>query len=181
MSNPNLKGNTLGLRHGHSRNRRPSPEYHSWTSMISRCCCNTPANKANWDRYGGRGIKVCERWKTFANFLADMGPKPTPKHSIERKDNNGNYEKSNCKWATDREQGRNTRTNRVLEYRGEKKCLTEWAEVFKIDRWTLAQRLRMGWALERALTQPVTIRKNHRPFPTPTPAQVPASKPTTPQ
>lgn len=90
-------------RHGHSPSgKRPSPEYRTWCAMRTRCA---NPNNDRWHQYGGRGIRVCERWELFENFLADMGPKPTPKHSIDRWPNNdGNYEPGNCRWATNAQQ-----------------------------------------------------------------------------
>lgn len=96
------------LKHGDTNhNGAISREYVCWRSMRSRC---SNRNNKSWDRYGGRGIKVCERWeKSFENFLADMGRKPSPEHSIERMENSSNYEPGNCKWATRSEQMKNRR------------------------------------------------------------------------
>jgi len=81
-----------------------TPEYRAWASMVQRC---TNPNNARYDRYGGRGISICVRWNKFENFLADMGPRPTKGHSVDRKDNEGNYEPGNCRWATRSEQQNN--------------------------------------------------------------------------
>jgi hypothetical protein len=95
------------FRHGHSSRISCTPEYRSWAALRARC----KYLKVNsYDRYGGRGITVCKPWEKFENFLADMGPKPSPKHSIDRfPDNDGNYEPDNCRWATGGEQRRNQR------------------------------------------------------------------------
>jgi hypothetical protein len=92
--------------HGHTRGRKRTAEYKSWEAMRSRC--NSPGSH-NYGQYGGRGIKVVTRWDSFANFFADMGPKPTPSHSIDRLNNDGNYEPGNCRWATRSEQNKNRR------------------------------------------------------------------------
>jgi len=94
------------LRHGHARKGRASAEYRIWTGLHTRCF-NPKAQ--NYRHYGGRGITICARWESFENFLADMGPRPTPLHSIERKNNDGNYEPDNCAWATQSEQCKNRR------------------------------------------------------------------------
>ena len=105
--------------HGHARRRDKSPEYRSWGAMLTRC---RNQNLPHWGDYGGRGIKVCDRWlhgegglSGFECFLLDMGKKPSPKHSIDRwPDKNGNYKPGNCRWATPKEQARNTRRNTKL-------------------------------------------------------------------
>lgn len=96
--------------HGHARDLQESSEYRSWVEMRRRC---TNPNSIGFKYYGGRGISVCSRWDEYANFLADMGPKPSPKHSIDRYPNkDGNYEPGNCRWATPTEQARNRKLRR---------------------------------------------------------------------
>ncbi len=98
---------TYAKKHGHTSGGKISSEYNSWKNMISRC---TYPRDCHFHRYGAVGIKVCERWlESFENFLEDMGSKPTQKHTIDRKDGGGNYEKSNCRWATAKEQNANRR------------------------------------------------------------------------
>lgn len=103
----NRKG--LWIRHGHSRVGRKSSEHATWGAMIQRC---TNPKHPKWKDYGGRGIKVCKRWRKFENFLADMGLRPSPELSLDRKNNNKGYYKSNCRWATAKEQQANTRAGR---------------------------------------------------------------------
>lgn len=130
-----VSGNTKSCGCGESESRgrvqkthgeSEGSEYNIWHHMKYRCL---NPNSKNYKDYGGRGIKVCDRWiNSFENFLADMGKMPTPKHSIDRfPDNNGNYEPTNCRWATQTEQCRNRRTSHWVEYHGEKKVLQEWA------------------------------------------------------
>lgn len=131
-----------------------SPEYASWSGARDRC-----ANLNDPD-YGGRGIRVCERWSKFENFFADMGPRPSPEHSLDRyPDTDGNYEPTNCRWATREEQQRNKRDNRLLTYRGITATVTEWAERTGINRMRLFNRLHNGWSVERTLTEPVRERR----------------------
>lgn len=128
-----------------------TPEYKSWGQMLNRC--RNP-NAHNFKHYGGRGVTVCERWKQFANFLADMGPRPHG-HSIDRRDNNGNYEPGNCFWATKEEQARNKRTSRSIECRGRRMRLQEAAEIVGISRQRLMSRLDSGWTDYQAAETPV--------------------------
>jgi hypothetical protein len=143
--------------HGETRNHATSPEWNSWSAMRARC--ENQSDPA-WKDYGGRGVRVCERWQTFEVFLADMGRRPTSSHSIDRfPDKNGNYEPSNCRWATKKEQARNTRQNRILEYNGEALCMAEWAERLGVRPQRIHARLKRGWSVARALTEPVTIQR----------------------
>jgi hypothetical protein len=135
--------------HGQSK----TPTYRIWCGMRRRCeDINEPAYK----RYGARGIKVCERWQNYEAFLADMGPRPTRAHSIDRFPNGrGNYEPGNCRWATATEQSRNRYTNRMLTLGSETMCARDWAERLGINPFTLNTRLQLGWSTEAALTTPV--------------------------
>ena len=117
-----------------------TPEYVSWNAMKGRCLNkNDPAFK----NYGGRGIKVCARWKkSFENFFADMGPRPSLDYGIDRINNNGNYEPSNCRWATAKEQSSNKRTTVLLTHNGLTLTMAEWARRLGITRTGLWQRLK---------------------------------------
>lgn len=102
-------------------------EYCIWSGMRSRCFCKT---HKKFHFYGGRGVTVCERWNKFENFLKDMGPRPSKLHSLDRfPDKNGNYEPGNCRWATQKEQCRNTRRNRMVTIGSSTRCVSEWAEI----------------------------------------------------
>jgi hypothetical protein len=118
--------------------------------------CTNPAN-ACFERYGGRGITVCDRWRdSFDDFFADMGMFPSRDHSIERIDNLGAYEPSNCRWATRTEQGANKRNNVRLTLNGRTQLISEWARELGIQRLTIRRRINdLGWTPERALTTPV--------------------------
>jgi hypothetical protein len=105
--------------------------------------------------YGGRGIRVCDRWQSFANFLADMGECPSATHTIDRKNGNGHYEPGNCRWATSKEQHRNKSNNRRITAFGRTLTLVEWAEEKGMDSRTLQMRFQRGWSAERALSRPL--------------------------
>lgn len=129
-----------------------TPEYAIWYSMIRRC--ETPSD-TNYPRYGACGIRACDRWRhSFENFLADMGPRPSPEHSIDRIESAGNYEPGNCRWTTRIEQNRNRRSNRMVTWNGRTQTLAAWAEEVGIYGDLLSYRLNAGWSVERALTTP---------------------------
>lgn len=138
--------------HGQARTGKVTTEYFSWSSMMARCYRKS---LARYKYYGGRGITVCERWHTFANFFADMGKKP-PGTSLDRIDNGGNYEPSNCKWSTPREQSGNQRTNVRKTYGGETMILADWARRYKMSQATLSRRIhKRGMSFEDAILTPV--------------------------
>jgi hypothetical protein len=131
--------------------------YCAWTDM-NRRCYNRASN--NFHNYGGRGISVCERWRnSFEAFRDDMGPRPAGM-SIERIDNDGNYEPGNCRWATRSEQNRNTRQNRLVTFNNETRCVSGWAEILKISRWAVYYRHKHGIPLDNPFI-PKFHRKNH--------------------
>lgn len=134
--------------HGHCKGSKVSPTYYTWRAMISRC--TLPSN-INYEKYGGRGITFDPSWSKFEAFLADMGKRP-PGKSLDRFPNrNGNYEKSNCRWATRIEQQRNRDDNRLLTYRGKTLPLIAWAEKTKLSPETISERIRRGWSVDKAL------------------------------
>lgn len=115
-------------------------EYETWKSMRSRC---NNLNDKDYKYYGGKGVKVCDRWLSFANFMSDMGARPSPKHQIDRFPNNdGNYELSNCRWATLEQQSRNRSDNRILEHDGRRMILSDWSRLFNINPSTLISHLK---------------------------------------
>lgn len=142
-------------KHGHSSRAATSPEYRSWASMLSRC--TNPRNR-RYARYGGRGIAVCDRWQDFQNFLADVGARPGPGYSIERVNNDGNYEPGNCRWATTAEQNRNNSNTHFVAFNGKTQCVTDWAIETGLHRNTIFQRLKLGWSVEQTLTAPLHTR-----------------------
>jgi hypothetical protein len=128
------------------------PEHAAWKNMLRRCYDKDNAGYLN---YGGRGITVCDQWcESFDSFINDMGRRPSSKHSLDRKDNNGSYSPDNCRWATSHEQLLNTRRNYIIEFNGVKLTFTEWLERTGLSHQTLKHRLYRGWSVERALTTP---------------------------
>lgn len=153
----------MGLKHGLScfPDGRHTPDWRSWYDMVRRTIDPTCPN---WKHYGARGIKVCERWHKdnpngFLNFLSDMGCKPTWEHRIDRIDNDGDYTPVNCRWATQKEQLRNTSRNRLITVNGVTKCVAEWSELLtggsNKHREVITGRLERGWSPERAISEPI--------------------------
>ena len=133
------------ITHGATRSKL----YNVWASVINRC---TNPNFNDYRNYGGRGIQMCERWRTsFANFAADMGGCPKGM-SIDRIDNNGHYEPGNCRWATRKEQARNMRKNRLLTLNGVTRCVAEWVEITGLPHKVITYRHKKGWSDEKTLT-----------------------------
>lgn len=141
----------IRVTHGHARKGKVSITHLVWQKVVSRC---TNPNNPNFARYGARGIKVCDRWHIFEHFLEDMGERPSRKHSIDRVNNEGNYEPGNCRWATNVQQARNRRSSRFLEFNGKKATLAEWSEITNINAQTISRRVgKLGWSVEQALTE----------------------------
>lgn len=130
------------------------PEYRAWDSMKQRCY--NPRN-ISYPRYGAVGVRVCKRWlRSFSAFMADMGRRPTSRHSLDRHPNNaGNYTPQNCRWATPRQQAANTLANRLLTYQGRTRHMSAWARDVGLKVGTLHKRLKSGWTVDEALSIPI--------------------------
>ena len=142
---------SIGLKkHGHVVGGVKTPEYRSWQAMHARCY--NPKHQ-NYERYQQLNITVCDEWKTFDAFIADMGLKPSKEHTIDRIENTKGYCTDNCKWSTRKEQQRNRRDTTYIEHNGERKSIPEWAEIYEINPNTLKNRLITSkWSTEKAFT-----------------------------
>lgn len=142
------RSTTHGLSGGHGKNTRL---YRVWLHMRCRCLSKTAQD---FKYYGGRGIKICAAWAKYENFHAwAVGNGYAENLTLDRKDNNGDYEPCNCRWATRKQQSRNTRQNRIISFGGDKKTVGEWAEITGLGS-TLRMRLHRGWSPERSITTP---------------------------
>lgn len=140
---------TFGSSHGGSY----TAEYRVWNLMRQRC--HNP-NSTAYKSYGARGIEVCDRWRaSFAAFIGDMGPRPSPRHQIDRIDNDRGYEPGNCRWVTRRENMRNQRKTIWATIDGEKRSLPEWCERLGLNYGVIKARVVQGWTPERAVTEPI--------------------------
>jgi hypothetical protein len=129
-------------------------EHGGWKAMIARC--TNPKNR-RYHRYGGRGITVCERWRnSFEAFLEDMGPKPSPRHTVDRyPDRDGNYEPGNTRWATPKQQSRNQEKSLFYTHDGQTRSLPEWCEILGIDYQLVYNRLHVsGYSFDKAISSP---------------------------
>lgn len=136
------------------------PLYYCWVNMIKRC--TRPKHK-HYHYYGGRGIKVCQRWRySFPCFVDDMGLKPTPDHSLDRIDNDGDYSPENCRWATKVEQARSRRNTKRITFQGESLSMREWGRRLGFGSDTVRNRLDSGWSVERALSTPIDLGRQAR-------------------
>jgi hypothetical protein len=168
---------THGLRSGHTQScgclhqetvritnkthgRTQTIEYRSWAHAKERCM---NPNAKSYARYGGRGITMCRRWRnSFEAFFADMGPKPSPKHSLDRINNDGPYSPKNCRWATQLQQARNTSQNAVYKINGKILCGTEAAEELGLNADTVKNRRNLGWSDAKIAATPLTVVKVRR-------------------
>lgn len=140
------------IAHGHSNkgdaNGSPTRTYTTWTNMLKRC---RSQKHKSFKEYGGRGIRVCDKWSSFQGFLDDMGERPEGM-TLGRIDNNKGYYKENCRWETHKQQARNRRNSRTLTYSGSTRTIAEWSEITGLRFDTLVKRLESGWPIEKALT-----------------------------
>jgi hypothetical protein len=146
------KASVTSAKHGFSRVGKRIPEYKVWCGIIQRC---TNQNYPKWKDYGGRGITICERWRDFPNFYKDIGPRPTPKHTVERINNEKGYEPGNVEWATKLVQGNNKRNNRLITFQGKTLTVSQWSRELNLPYFTLMYRIKNGWTAEETLTTPV--------------------------
>ncbi len=140
-----------------THNCSKTPEYTVWRGMLDRCRSTLDKNRKY---YLNRGITVCERWKSFTNFIADLGPRPTPLHQLERVDNNKGYEPDNCKWVTIKENARNRSNVIKVEFEGSMVAVADLAEKFNIKKQTIRNRLSRGLNIYQALSLPIVDYSN---------------------
>ena len=158
-----VKGANAGTRSGaYKHGQTKTRLFKIWASMHERC---ERVRHAYYMNYGGRGIRVCDEWREFVPFR-EWALKAGYRDdlSIDRIDVDGDYCPKNCRWATNKEQANNKRTNRIVEFNGEKMNITQWSDMLGINKTTLRERLNAGWSVEDALTRPVRKRtKGYRP------------------
>lgn len=156
MKKINHLGRNNRLRHGYSK----KPEFYIWRSMKARCL---NPKQVSYPRYGGRNIKICDRWiKSFDNFINDMGERPSKNHILDRIDFNGDYTKDNCRWVTQYISDRNRSSNKFFTYKGKTLIESDWSKKLGLQRGAIQKRLNKGWTLEAALSTPKLSRKQRK-------------------
>ncbi len=141
----------FNCKHGHASSGKSTPEYAAWQMMNARC--RNP-NNPRYAAYGGRGIAICERWSSFQNFWADMGPRPSPRHQLDRINNDKGYGPDNCRWATAAENMANRRVTRLIQTPEGAVPLSFLARGCDVPANTLNARIKAGWPLARAMSEP---------------------------
>lgn len=132
---------------------RKTPEYGAWRAMINRCA---DKSHKNWANYGGKGVYVCADWvSSFEAFYLHIGPRPTPSHSLDRIDNDGNYEPGNVRWATRKEQNNNKSTNRIIIFNGEHITVANFSELINLPYEVVYYRAKRGWSAEKIASTPI--------------------------
>lgn len=145
-----------------SHGMRHTPEYVSWAAMKGRCL---NPNNPKYPRYGGRGITICPRWVAdFAEFYSDMGPRPSPLHTLDRRDNDGPYTPENCRWASPKVQSNNRHTTRSFTYNRRTGTLRDFSVWYCVPYKLLKSRLELGWSLAKALRSPLGADEKHITF-----------------
>ena len=148
LASKRMQGVKFGLKHG----LYGTKIYTTWRAMLQRC---EDTNSSGYYKYGAKGIKVCKRWHNIKNFVSDMGFPPSPKHSIDRIKNHGDYKPSNCKWSTLIEQMNNHSLNVFISYNGEANTIAQWACKLNLNYKALRKRIRtFHWTIERSLNTP---------------------------
>lgn len=142
---------TTSVKHGHARGGAKTAEYRTWINIVQRC---TNPNRPDFERYGGRGITVCDRWReSYEAFAQDMGPRPSSRHTLDRRDNNKGYTPDNCRWVEHKVQARNKRNNRLVSFMGRKISLAEACELADAPYGRVVQRMRRGEIFEQAIQE----------------------------
>ena len=147
---------SISTKHGAKSGKIVDQEYRTWSHMLERC---RYSKHPHYKHYGGRGIKVCERWKKYENFLSDMGRNPSPIHTIDRIDVNGDYCPENCRWETIFNQQSNRRNNRMISFNGDTRTVAQWERIAGLTKGSLNYRLNKGWSIEKAITLPLDAKK----------------------
>jgi len=145
-------------KHGYAQRENCHPDYSVWRGMINRCHGYSKMSKA----YKDRGIKVCDRWReSFGDFIQDLGCRPSPEHTLDRIDVNGNYTPENCRWATNQEQAYNKTNTRIIEFNGKSMNILEWSKETSIPTEVISSRVDKRWSPQKILTTPVRKQAVH--------------------